>query len=206
MTRTVLIALGAATVTGVVGFVIGRQRAAARERELQSKLDAETQSQTRALSPGRPPSIPSIIEPGTEPLEALAPYREPVQTAVLLPSDADDYAQLHEALCVCLAQLRQATAAGTDPTTQELRKCLLDTVYPDFPWPPVPRDDSSARYLWLIAGHEAAKVLATDGCLPTEGFVPGPLPPNLGAAGPGSGGGLGQVAASGPGIQPTVKA
>ena len=73
------------------------------------------------------------------------------------PVDAEDFAQMHEAFCVCYRALMDD--AGKAPTADELRDCFLKAIYPDFVWPPVPGDPSSAQLMWMIANHEAKKLL-----------------------------------------------
>lgn len=133
---------------------------------------AATQAQAQqqqALPPGAeaaaagPAALPS------------APYRAPDVTAVInLPVDAEDFAQLRAAVCACLDDLRARHMGHV--TSDDLRDCLLEAIYGDFQWPPVPGDPPGASMMWMIADHEARRALAgADACEPGRGGAAGGL-------------------------------
>jgi len=83
--------------------------------------------------------------------------RPPQPNAVIpLPQDTEDFEVLTDAVIDCLAVLMQR---GVPVTKAALRDCILDSIYPDFPWPPVPGDAPSAGLMFLIADHESGKAL-----------------------------------------------
>jgi hypothetical protein len=145
------------TVVGVVLGVVGgaafaRARGLERELELQAKA-SELEERIRDMEA---PALPARVG-------ALAPpppsgYREPDLTAyIVLPEDAEDYAMLEEAVASCLESLLGMDDAVSE---QQLRDCVLQSIYPDFTWPPVAGDPEQARILWLIVGHEARRAIA----------------------------------------------
>lgn len=148
-------------VTFVLGSSLGyavSQGLAAKERE---KLDTELRELRRRveLAQARGVSAPAIL-PSAE-------YREPDLAAIInLPVDQEDFDQLHEAMCACVTALRHDKAEGEMITREELRNCLLEAIYPDFTWPPVPGDKPEAQLMWLIADHEARKTLADPSVCP----------------------------------------
>lgn len=143
-------------VGGGLGFVVGRsvenKEVKAELVELRRRLEI---AQGRSSTP-----VPALI-PSNE-------YRDPDREAVInLPVDKEDFTQLHEAMCSCVAALRAEKDEGQTISADELRDCLLEAIYPDFTWPPVPGDPSSAHLMWLVADHEARKTLANPSACPT---------------------------------------
>lgn len=135
----------------VGGYAVGRGQKIAGEADRKREL-AELREKLERLA------LPSGQVPSPLPLE---PYREPDTSAVInIPVDADDFAQLSEAMCACLAALHEEAAEDAPVGPEALRDCLLDAVYPDFQWPPVPGDPSGAHLMWLVADYEARKTLA----------------------------------------------
>lgn len=140
----------------IVGGVLGgagvyawaRGRATLREDELRRRLAAKP----KALPPaGGGGPVPTPLPQDQ--------YRPPDPQAVInVPVDAEDFAQLAEAFCVCYAELK--AESGAAPSVGELRDCFLQALYPDFQWPPVPGDPASAHLMWMIADHEARKIVA----------------------------------------------
>lgn len=125
----------------VGGFALGRGISILRE---------DKREQQKALPPARS-QVPTPM-----PQDA---YRSPDPTAVInAPIDAEDFRQMAEAFCVCHRELSREH--GRAPTVDELRDCFLGAIYPDFQWPPVPGDPASAQLMWLVADHEARKVIA----------------------------------------------
>jgi hypothetical protein len=141
-------------VGGGIGFAAGH---ATSNKEAKAELEELRRRLQIAQGNGTP--IPALL-PGDE-------YREPDRTAVInLPIDAEDFKQLHEAMCECLRALKSDKAEGEKVTDAELRDCLLEAIYPDFTWPPVPGDPSAAHLMWLVADHEARKTLADPSACP----------------------------------------
>lgn len=137
-----LLALG---VGGAGGWAIARA---------QKERDRRSRARRRGLPP--PDDGPRPTPPSPLPQET---YRAPDPAAVInVPVDAEDFDQMAEAFCVCFAALEQDR--GRMPTVAELRDCFLSAIYPDFSWPPVPGDPASAQLMWMIADHEARKLLA----------------------------------------------
>ncbi len=144
-----LVALG---LGGAGGYAFGRARAALQK-------EAPTRPALPAARPNGP--VPSPL-----PQEQ---YREPDAGAVInIPVDAEDFRQMVEAFCVCFHELRREH--GAHPSVSQLRDCFLQAIYPDFQWPPVPGDPSSAQLMWMIADHEARKIIADPSkCPPPAG-------------------------------------
>jgi hypothetical protein len=140
-----LIGLG---VGGVGAYAVTKGRCAVRQIELERRLKAAA---TKALGPAAGGTVPTPIPQD--------PYRPPDAGAVInVPVDTEDFAQLAEAFCVCFTELK--AESGADPSLAELRECFLQALYPDFQWPPVPGDPATAHLMWMIADHEARKLLA----------------------------------------------
>lgn len=138
-----LVALG---LGGVGGYAVARGRSAAREEDLRRQ----------AARAALPPAASSGPVPTPMPQEQ---YRAPDPAAVInVPVDAEDFQQMAEAFCVCYRALEKEH--GSAPGVGELRDCFLDAIYPDFQWPPVPGDPASAHLMWMIADHEARKIVA----------------------------------------------
>lgn len=168
---------------GTGGYFIGRARSLEKEKEAEQRQRALEQqlAEAKALPPAdRPlPPIPRptpkpgdvvVVEPDPpegSPLKVPGPsplpteeYREPDRTAVIkLPVDAEDFDQLGDAICACYAALKGEAGPGVDVDAAALRDCLLEAVYPDFVWPPVPGDPVNAQLMWMIADHESRKAL-----------------------------------------------
>lgn len=146
----ILVAIG---LGGTTGYVVGRLKR------------GRTVKTTRALPPASQPPAPGAV-PSPLPQES---YRRADPAAVInVPIDAEDFRQMAEAFCVCFHELRHEH--GRDPAVSELRDCFLVAIYPDFQWPPVPGDPSTAQLMWMIADHEARKILADpSGCPPAPG-------------------------------------
>lgn len=139
-----LIALG---VAGAGGYMLAR-RGSLSEKEVKRRI---AESKQRALAAA---TVPSPLPQD--------PYREPDPAAVInTPVDAEDFSQMQEAFCVCYRALLEQE--GRPPTADRLRDCFLQAIYPDFVWPPVPGDPASAQLMWMIAGHEAKKLLLAPG-------------------------------------------
>ena len=137
----------------VGGAAFAKARAIKREAELKDERD---ELQRRLATVERAPALP----PGSGALSipAQTAYRQPDRAAnITLPEDAEDFAMLEEAVTQCLESLVEA---GENPSEESLRDCVLQSIYPDFQWPPVPGDPDAARVLWLIVAHEARKELA----------------------------------------------
>lgn len=64
-------------------------------------------------------------------------YRPPDASAVInVPVDAEDFAQLAEAFCVCFTELE--AEHGAAPSLDQLRECFLHALYPIFSGPRSP--------------------------------------------------------------------
>jgi hypothetical protein len=154
----IIVAVGLA---GAGGYFLAR-RGALSEKEVRRRIE---ESKQKAIAAARTPS----------PLPQEA-YRPPDPAAVInTPVDAEDFAQMQEAFCVCYRALLED--AGNAPSAEQLRDCFLKAIYPDFVWPPVPGDPSSAQLMWMIASHEAKKLLIDPSACtqaPTPGGGGGP--------------------------------
>jgi hypothetical protein len=139
---------------GGIGFAAGQ---ATKSKAAQAELAELRRRLELAQSRGTP--VPALL-PDEE-------YREPDTSAVInLPIDKEDFRQLHQAMCECAAALREEQGPEGVVTSDALRDCLLEAVYPDFTWPPVPGDPSTAQLMWLVADHEARKTLADPSACP----------------------------------------
>lgn len=137
-------------------YAITRRISTLREDELRRRLEEKQ----KALPPSPSGPVPTPLPQDQ--------YRPPDAQAVInVPVDAEDFAQLAEAFRVCHEEL--AAENGAAPTVNELRDCFLQALYPDFQWPPVPGDPASAHLMWMIADHEARKIVAE----PSGGSTPG---------------------------------
>ena len=138
-------------VAGGAAFV--KARSIRREEELKEERDELARRVAQAeLAPALPASAGALSIP------AQASYRKPDRSAnITLPEDAEDFAMLEEAVSKCLGALVEG---GEDVSEETLRDCVLQSIYPDFVWPPVPGDPDAARVLWLIVAHESRKELA----------------------------------------------
>ncbi len=177
---------------GTAGFALGRGFSLKKEREMQ-----EEQERLRRQGAQRPAPLPpsDADDAGAHPLATGGPsplpqdpYRAPLPDAIIhLPVDEEDFEQLKAAICTCYLAVKEEKGPDHLVTAAELRDCLLEAIYPDFAWPPVPGDAVQAQLMWMIADHEARKALAAgelDRC---------PRPTRLAgtAAGGGDGGGQG---------------
>jgi len=139
-----LVAIG---VAGAGGYILAR-RGMFSEKEVKRRIDESKQEALMAAAK-------RSVEGTPLPQDA---YRPPDPAAVInTPVDAEDFAQMKQAFCVCYQSLLEDE--GTPPTAEKLRDTFLGVIYPDFTWPPVPGDPSGAQLMWLIAGHEANKLL-----------------------------------------------
>jgi len=147
----------AITLGSAGGFALGRGWSMERERqEAEARKRAED-----ALAAARAQAESAARRPPPSPMPSVQ-YRAPDQTAVIpLPQDAEDFAVLTDAVCACLHALQEDAAQGGEPVGHEsLRDCVLEAIYPDFVWPPVPGDPPEATMMYLIADHEARKAIA----------------------------------------------
>jgi hypothetical protein len=141
------------------GFAAGRGRGIM--RELERRAAAE--------------STPRIVPIEGVPVVHLDAYRDPAPSVALpLPSDREDFEQLNAAMCASLVTLA-GQKQGQAIIASELRDEFLSAIYPDFQWPPVPNDHSSARLMWIFADYEAHRVLALETCS-SRSFAPTMLP------------------------------
>jgi len=146
-------------VGGGIGFAAGH---ATKGNSVKAELDELRQR--LALAQGRGTPVPALL-----PTEE---YREPDTAAVInLPVDKEDFLQLHQAMCECFAALKEEVGVEGVVTADSLRDCLLEAVYPDFTWPPVPTDPSAAHLMWLVADHEARKTLADPAACAAPGLT-----------------------------------
>lgn len=142
---------------GGLGFAVGKGLAAKKNEE----QEAEVKELKRlvAAANARSGPMPAILPASS--------YREPDRSAIInLPVDREDFDQLHEAVCACALALRAELAAGNVITSEDLSACVLEAIYPDFVWPPVPGDPSEAHLLKLIVDHESRKTLADPSICP----------------------------------------
>jgi hypothetical protein len=153
-----LILLGTAGLAGAGGWAYARARGSVKEEQLRRQIE---EGKRKALAAGG-----SSGQGVPTPLPQQQ-YREPDPGAVInVPVDAEDFRQMQDAFCVCYRALREDL--GKLPTVEQLRDCFLGAIYPDFHWPPVPGDPETAQLMWMIADHEARKLLADPSpCLPT---------------------------------------
>lgn len=171
-----------AVVSLVLGAVGGAAFAKARSIKREAELKEERDDLQRRLAkveraPALPPSAGALTIP------AQVGYRDPDRAAnITLPEDAEDFAMLEEAVTQCLESLLQA---GEEPSEESLRDCVLQSIYPDFQWPPVPGDPDAARVLWLIVAHEARKELAARTAV-LDGAVQGDTEEPAGSLGAGA--------------------
>jgi hypothetical protein len=134
---------------GASGYIVARSRQAVREAAVRKQLREGTM---KALMGG---AGSNGLVPTPLPQEA---YRAPDPAAVInTPTDAEDFGQMKEAFCVCYQALVEDE--GKPPSQERLCDCFLGAIYPDFAWPPVPGDPAAAQLMWLIANHEARKLL-----------------------------------------------
>lgn len=150
----------AAVAIAVGGYAVGRTRSLQREEELRAQV---MQARHR--------SLPKILPAGRAPVATfLEAHRNPAPTSIVaLPVDREDFELLTEAVCECLAALVANRTEGKTVAAGELRDALLHAIYPDFAWPPVPGDHSSALLMWTVADYESRRVLALASC-PTHAF------------------------------------
>lgn len=140
-----LVALG---IAGAGGYIIARRRSATREAGVRRRLEEEKRKELAAAGVNGP--VPTPL-----PQEG---YREPDPAAMInTPIDAEDFRQMQEAFCICYRALLKD--GGKPPSMERLRDCFLTAIYPDFTWPPVPGDPATAQLMWMIANHEARKLL-----------------------------------------------
>jgi len=181
----------------VGGFLFGRGRSLDKEQQAEEerkRLEAELAALQSGGGPRPLPPMPrpqqgDIIWPinqgdglgaGQGPLPTDQ-YRPPDRTAVIkLPVDDEDFEQLGDAICTCYRALEKEH--GGKVTHAQLRDCMLQAIYPDFEWPPVPGDPTEAALMWAIADFEARRLLFGSD-LERCPKAPGVQPPSKGPGG-----------------------
>ena len=150
-----LLLLGTAGAAGVGGWALARMRGSMKEEQLRRQVE---EGHRKALAAGG-----STGQGVPTPLPQQR-YREPDPAAVInVPVDAEDFRQMADAFCVCYGALHDDLKKP--PDVEQLRDCFLSAIYPDFQWPPVPGDPETAQLMWMIADHEARKLLTDpSGC------------------------------------------
>ncbi len=129
-----------------------------------SSLIPATSEAPKALGPRPAPSRATGTIPGSE--------RLPSDEQVTLPEDREDFERLNEAVCVCLGALVDRGDLAPVPP-EVLRDCVLEAIFPDFPWPPVAGDVPQAEVLWRIVDHEARRATHLRGTCPAPSSGPG---------------------------------
>lgn len=147
---------------GVGGFAFGRGRGIQREKQLRSDLEESQKRLAQSHQEAAVMALPPASADAPSPLPQDQ-YREPDPNALVnLPVDREDFVMLRQAICQCLDALGEEKDEGELVTAGELRDCLLEAIYPEFQWPPVPGDPASSQLMWLIADHEARKAIAEE--------------------------------------------
>lgn len=133
-TKLVLVGVSAVVVGGVVGYAIAQTRTA-------KKAIDDAGKATGGLGIRLPD--PSY--------------------AMLVPESDEEFATLDDLICECGGPI----VAGADPESfvddivGEIRDCVAERLYPDFPWPPMSGDHPTAAKLYGELEVLARRALAT---------------------------------------------
>lgn len=145
--KMLLIAAGAVVAGGAIGYAIAHTRAARKALDTASKTIGDTGLR--------------LPEPGY---------------AMVLPESDDDFATLDEVICECGSGIVSAADPEdfVDDIVGEIRDCVAERLYPDFPWPPMTGDHPTTAKLYAELEVLARKALATATICPEAPVQTGP--------------------------------
>jgi hypothetical protein len=94
--------------------------------------------------------------------------------AMMVPETADEFATLDDLVCQCGAPIvaRAHTEDSPELVADEIRDCVANMLYPDFPWPPMAGDHPTSEQLYTELGLIARRALATATICPDPRALP----------------------------------